>query len=432
MDSFGDRHLPEMSMDARTTLHILLRMADELSTMSFVDTLDLDTLGYGHLSPEGLNTLLLQAAGPDALEYEELTGTDVNLAVLDTLLLNGADIACRDSDGNSPLYRAVLHDQLREAEFLLEKGAPINDVYVNANDLDGETCLTTAVQLGNAQMVRMLLRCGADVNAIDGPGLVWFCALHRDLEILTLLVSAGANLLQPDALGDTLVDVVFLCAAQSEHDVVDFVNSFEQNYETTDSSGQLAAFQEYDKSVHRAMMQGLGERIHCLIFIMSTAHVLPDPMQIELALHLNSFYTVASLYFWCLTSGATVIFPEYITGNFLSETFRAPHPYALCGAEVLMEIILRNEASHGSCQWVLDFLAAKCQSPCVHTPVQRLKHICLIRLRKVLADSKFADVDFSSLVHQLKVPEAMKHIINMDDLKLKIERNREIVLDLLR
>ncbi|XP_055333372.1 ankyrin repeat domain-containing protein 39 homolog [Paramacrobiotus metropolitanus] len=138
--------------------------------------MDLDTLGYGHLSPEGLNTLLLQAAGPDALEYEELTGTDVNLAVLDTLLLNGADIACRDSDGNSPLYRAVLHDQLREAEFLLEKGAPINDVYVNANDLDGETCLTTAVQLGNAQMVRMLLRCGADVNAIDGPGLVWFCA----------------------------------------------------------------------------------------------------------------------------------------------------------------------------------------------------------------------------------------------------------------
>ena len=108
------------------------------------------------------------------------------------LLHRGAEIEMRNEQGESPLSVCANNNSYRTgcwrnavAEVLLRHGA-------NPNSLDkyGLTCLNKAGS--NTEMVRMLIKYGADINLGDTPALFTAIASH-DLATVEVILDSGAG-----------------------------------------------------------------------------------------------------------------------------------------------------------------------------------------------------------------------------------------------
>jgi len=96
-----------------------------------------------------------------------------NLEAVRRYLAAGAEIDATfvapgiPASGATPLHLAVLCDQRKIAQFLIEERANLN---ARAEDEHGGTPLHWAAALGRVEMVRKLTEAGADVNAADNHG----------------------------------------------------------------------------------------------------------------------------------------------------------------------------------------------------------------------------------------------------------------------
>ncbi len=100
-------------------------------------------------------------------------------------------INCRNGDGWTPLFSAVLYSDANLTAFLLDRGAN-----VNPRDLFGNTPLHFAAFLGNEPIAKLLLANGANPAARNDED---FAPLHRavktgQLKMTALLLDAGAKL----------------------------------------------------------------------------------------------------------------------------------------------------------------------------------------------------------------------------------------------
>jgi ankyrin repeat protein len=68
-------------------------------------------------------------------------------------------VQARRDDGQTPLFLAVLNDQLEAATLLLE-----HEAYGNACDGEGLTCLCHASESGAEDIVELLLKHGVDTE----------------------------------------------------------------------------------------------------------------------------------------------------------------------------------------------------------------------------------------------------------------------------
>eukprot|EP00397_Hematodinium_sp_SG-2012_P038475 GEMP01041859.1.p1 GENE.GEMP01041859.1~~GEMP01041859.1.p1 ORF type:complete len:355 (+),score=88.98 GEMP01041859.1:30-1067(+) len=129
--------------------------------------------------------LICTYARPDmALEY---------VSLLESLMTNpqyGLDINARNRDGDSALILAIANFLPPVAHCLLDRKADAT----LANDR-GMTALHMATLVGNSDMVSLLVRHGADVNAKDGRGVsVTDVAVDRqEKKIIKQLVALGAQ-----------------------------------------------------------------------------------------------------------------------------------------------------------------------------------------------------------------------------------------------
>jgi len=121
-------------------------------------------------------------------------------------------VASYSSDGFPPLGLAAYmgHDDV--AEYLLAKGADVNQVGRNRGRF---TALTGAVSSGHRDVVRRLLEAGADPNYWYQGGLtpVLEAAASGDLPILELLVAHGGDVTTETEQGKTAVAL----ALEHEH-----------------------------------------------------------------------------------------------------------------------------------------------------------------------------------------------------------------------
>jgi ankyrin repeat protein len=146
----------------------------------------------------------------------------------------------RDSNGDTPLHVAALHNQLAIVQLLLQAGADVNaknsygaftpgdlgGVLGSNNHKDPVALLTvhgvdtadmkngyTPLQLaifsvGHRKMVELLVSKGADVNAQAASGAtpLFFAVLRDQKDDAQFLIDKGANVNTPDAYGDTILD----------------------------------------------------------------------------------------------------------------------------------------------------------------------------------------------------------------------------------
>lgn len=115
---------------------------------------------------------------------------------------NSALISKLDAYGYSGLHYAAQHNHIKIVEYFLSKGCPPD------SNSCGATALHRAAYSGSFESCELLLKAGADVNAVDSSYRDMGSPLHKaysvaSVPIVTLLLACGANPLQLDASGKT-------------------------------------------------------------------------------------------------------------------------------------------------------------------------------------------------------------------------------------
>ncbi|HVC19991.1 MAG TPA: ankyrin repeat domain-containing protein [Vicinamibacterales bacterium] len=132
-----------------------------------------------------------------------------------------ATAATRAASDDPPVATAAMRGDLAEVQTLLKQGAD-----VNAPQNDGMTALHWAALNGNVAMARMLLYAGADVDAatrIGGYTPLDIAAKDGHAALVEALLKGGANAKQTDAYGTT---PLMLAAASGDlQSVTDLLNA---------------------------------------------------------------------------------------------------------------------------------------------------------------------------------------------------------------
>jgi ankyrin repeat protein len=123
-----------------------------------------------------------------------LAAYNCDLELLHERIAAGDDIHLKDSSGYTPLlwccFRAVVGENQHEiAKTLLDAGANPNDVTSPNN----ESALEWAIQAGNPRVVEILLHYGADVNLVGLVTPLIAAARKGDAEMIQLLLRRGAD-----------------------------------------------------------------------------------------------------------------------------------------------------------------------------------------------------------------------------------------------
>ena len=152
----------------------------------------------GHLIssyPEDVNTMGGYHGSP---LFAALIKEDIDVASL--LLQRGANLNILDEIGRSALHRAAEGGRIHIADLLLKHGAD-----VDLPNSSGDSALSLASYKGQIEMLRLLLQHGADVNFKNETG---FSPLHRaaqngHLDVARYLLGSGADVGSRDKDGQT-------------------------------------------------------------------------------------------------------------------------------------------------------------------------------------------------------------------------------------
>jgi ankyrin repeat protein len=139
-----------------------------------------------NLQTKNGQTALMAAAGSS----EEL---------FNLLLEKGADIQPKAADGTTVFTRACIGVlsgtvPLSVVHTLLDKGADVNEASTTGR-VTGYTCLMMAARNKQSELVKLLVKNGADVNlkAKDGKSALSLAKEENDAEMVKLLKSLGAK-----------------------------------------------------------------------------------------------------------------------------------------------------------------------------------------------------------------------------------------------
>ncbi len=159
--------------------------------------------------------LALQRGDIDQIERHIFWGADINKAgpngqmplhiaaekgrpiVTKLLLEHGAEINAKDSKGHTPLHTAIMSGRTQVAELLIKRGAEFK-VDKLLEDM-------VSNNLTDRDVIRLLLRNGADINHITDQGNTPLQAAiqQNNLVLVKLLIDYGADVNKPDNTGQT-------------------------------------------------------------------------------------------------------------------------------------------------------------------------------------------------------------------------------------
>ena len=164
-----------------------LKNKDEAAFMILLDDPDLDVNSH-------------DAQGETLLHVAAKQG---NIPLIQHLLGRGADVNLANAKKVSPLQAAIMAGNERIMQHLLECGADVNKSYEVYNNSTVNTLQFVLVELVEGEspdrdwssIIRKLLECGADVNLKDNHGKT---SLHHailtwNVDVIKMILKAGAN-----------------------------------------------------------------------------------------------------------------------------------------------------------------------------------------------------------------------------------------------
>ncbi len=162
--------------------------------------------------------VLLAAETPDAARQRLAmldAGEKGDLSAINRLITVGTKVDVTDEAHRTPLYMAVLANQIGAAKLLLSEGASVN---AQARDFDTPWLLAGA--LGRAEILRLMIPHGPDFNILNrfgGTALIPACEKGHVAAVRVLLDTA-INLDHVNALGWTcLIEIAYLSDGGPRH-----------------------------------------------------------------------------------------------------------------------------------------------------------------------------------------------------------------------
>ena len=138
----------------------------------------------------------------------------------------GVSLESRDANARTALWTAAAHNQLAVLQFLCGAGASANCCVS-----DNRTPLLAAIQFGNLEVVRALLKHGVEVNSRkcgSGKTALYVAVSYNNPEIVRLLCVAGADQEEKSKWGaDSLVTPVEAASRLGYEDVVKVLRGLE-------------------------------------------------------------------------------------------------------------------------------------------------------------------------------------------------------------
>lgn len=112
-----------------------------------------------------------------------------------------------DSEGSTPLHLAVLQENLPLVRLLLARGARPDYSPQGRPQPHERSVLVTAVETGNLEIVRLLLKYKADVNRVSAGGetALIVAARNNDYTLASALIDAGARVNAEPVRGSTAI-----------------------------------------------------------------------------------------------------------------------------------------------------------------------------------------------------------------------------------
>jgi ankyrin repeat protein len=167
--------------------------------------------------PVPINTALARAA---------MRG-DVEVIIM--LLARGAtlnDLEMSDlGEGSAAFLVSVIRGDTNLASFLLERGADVETRFTGRDTPKGSTPLMWAAWWGFPEMVKLLLKHGASIEARDGEGLtaLMYAAAAKDrgdTEVLEILLAAGVDAKAVTPAGESASSLAQLYGKQRAAEVL--------------------------------------------------------------------------------------------------------------------------------------------------------------------------------------------------------------------
>mmetsp|Transcript_2476 Transcript_2476/g.3375 ORF Transcript_2476/g.3375 Transcript_2476/m.3375 type:complete len:1019 (-) Transcript_2476:403-3459(-) len=123
-----------------------------------------------------------------------------HLEIASLLVDGGAKIEAKDKFGCTPLMVAVMKGHLAAVSVLIDRGADIE-----VKDKDGDTALMVAATEGHLAVASLLIDRGANIEAKDRYGCtpLMVAAIYGDLTVASHLIDRGANMEAKDWYGYT-------------------------------------------------------------------------------------------------------------------------------------------------------------------------------------------------------------------------------------
>lgn len=138
------------------------------------------------------NGLKLDEKAPNGMSLMDYAFSGGSIDVVKLLVVKGMKLEPSAEAGIPILVRAAVSDNADAIHYLLDHGFDVNAR--NANN--GRTALLMAVDFGNRDGARALVMRGADVNAVDKDGMTPLSIVVKkgDSELVDLLIKKGARL----------------------------------------------------------------------------------------------------------------------------------------------------------------------------------------------------------------------------------------------
>lgn len=189
----------------------------------------IDALRQNIVDTRKVEAALLDGANPDRIIRDGYPALHIavrrqNLPLMQLLLKYDANMQDVDGEGNSILDAAYQERFGAGVRVLTEAGAKLRLTGIDAYDMipdEGENyqrrideVMFRALRGGTAADVKNALALGADANAEEYHAHPAYCALHLaiarcDLEKVTLLLDAGADVAKTSGRGETSLDMLW-------------------------------------------------------------------------------------------------------------------------------------------------------------------------------------------------------------------------------